>query len=187
MSAKQPIILRHTAIAKTRLFRIEEVDLEFSNGEQRTYERLANNSAGAVLIIAMPDPQTLLMVREYAVGVERYELTFPKGKIDPGEDILTAAERELMEETGFAAAKLSHLHSLSLAAGYSTHFTHIILAEGLSPALAEGDEPEPLEIIHWPVHNMHQLLTHPECSESRTIAALYICQQHLAEAARNDA
>lgn len=179
MSAKQPIILKQTEIARTRLFRIEEVALEFSNGEQRTYERLANNSAGAVLLIAMPDPANFLLIREYAVGVERYELTFPKGKIDPGEDILTAAARELSEETGYGANKLTQLHSLSLASGYSTHHTHVILAEDLYPQSAEGDEPEPLEIISWPVAKMHELLNHPECSEARTMAALYLCQQHL--------
>ncbi|MCK5336663.1 MAG: ADP compounds hydrolase NudE [Gammaproteobacteria bacterium] len=179
MSAIKPKILRQAEIAHTRYFRIEEVDLEFSNGEKRTYERLSNRSQGAVLIIAFTSADTFLMIREYAVGMERYELTLPKGKIDPGEDILTAANRELIEETGHRANKLTHLHSLSLASGYSTHFTHIVLAEGLEADTAEGDEPEPLEIISWPLERITDLLQEKECSEARTFAALYICQQHL--------
>lgn len=181
MTIRKPEILNKAEIAQTRYFRVEEVDLKFSNGEQRTYERLSNKSQGAVLVIAFTSPDTFLMIREYAVGMERYELTLPKGKIDPGEDILTAANRELIEETGFSADKLTHLHSLSLASGYSTHFTHIVLAQNLTPANAEGDEPEPLEIIPWQYDNIHALLTEPECSEARTFAALYICQQHLKE------
>jgi len=179
MADRKPEILNTAEIAQTRYFRVEEVDLKFSNGEQRTYERLSNKSQGAVLIIAFATADTILMIREYAVGMERYELTLPKGKIDPGEDIISAANRELIEETGYRADNLTHLHSLSLASGYSTHFTHIVLAENLQPASAEGDEPEPLEVIPWRFDNIHQLLTEPECSEARTFAALYICQQHL--------
>lgn len=179
MATTKPKIHKRSEIAKTRNFRIEEVELEFSNGEHRTYERLSNRSQGAVLIIAFTDADTFLMIREYAVGMERYELTLPKGKIDEGEGILTAANRELIEETGYRANKLSHLHSLSLASGYSTHFTHIVLAEDLIPDSAEGDEPEPLEIIPWSFNRMDDLLHEKDCSEARTFAALYICQQHL--------
>lgn len=181
MSDSKPKILNTAEIAKTRYFRIEEVDLEFSNGQQRTYERLSNRSQGAVLIVAFSSDNTFLMIREYAVGMERYELTLPKGKIDPGEDILSAANRELIEETGNKAGQLTHLHSLSLASGYSTHMTHVVLAEDLQPAYAEGDEPEPLEIIPWSLSNIDDLLTQHECSEARTLAALYICQQHLSK------
>ncbi|MDH5425768.1 MAG: ADP compounds hydrolase NudE [Gammaproteobacteria bacterium] len=179
MPVIKPKIHRRTEIAKTRNFRIEEVDLEFSNGETRTYERLANNSRGAVLLIAFTTDNHFLMIREYAVGMERYELTLPKGKIDPGEDILSAANRELIEETGHRANKLTHLHSLSLASGYSTHFTHIVLAEELEPDSAEGDEPEPLEIVPWSFDRIHELLLQEDCTEARTFAALYICQQFL--------
>jgi ADP compounds hydrolase len=179
MSAIKPKINKRTEIAKTRYFRIEEVDLEFSNGEKRIYERLSNRSQGAVLIIAFTASDEFLMIREYAVGMERYELTLPKGKIDDGEDIITAANRELIEETGYRANKLTHLHSLSLASGYSTHFTHVVLAEALEPESAEGDEPEPLEVIPWSFNRINDLLQENECSEARTFAALYICQQHL--------
>jgi ADP-ribose diphosphatase len=179
MSVKQPKILKQSEVANSRYFRIEEVELQFSNGELRTYERLANKSQGAVLVIAFTSADTFLMIREYAVGMERYELTLPKGKIDQGEDILTAANRELTEETGYRANKLTHLHSLSLASGYSTHFTHVVLAEDLHPETAEGDEPEPLEVIPWSFDRISDLLTQPDCSEARTFAALYICQQHL--------
>ncbi|MDH5393790.1 MAG: ADP compounds hydrolase NudE [Gammaproteobacteria bacterium] len=181
MPAAKPKILNRSEIAKTRYFRIEALDLQFSNGEQRTYERLCNRSQGAVLVIALLSPDRFLMIREYAVGMERYELTLPKGKIDPGEDILAAANRELIEETGHRANRLTHLQSLSLASGYSTHLTHVVLAEQLEHDFAEGDEPEPLEVLSWDFADIHRLIAHPECSEARTFAALYISQQHLTQ------
>ncbi|MDH5517083.1 MAG: ADP compounds hydrolase NudE [Gammaproteobacteria bacterium] len=186
MPSTKPKILKCSEIAKTRNFRIEEVKLEFSNGQARTYERLSNRSQGAVLILALIKPDEFLMIREYAVGMERYELTLPKGKIDPGESILDAANRELIEETGHRSARLTHLQSLSLASGYSTHMTHIVLAEELQADYAEGDEPEPLEVIPWQISDIQQLISHPECSEARTFAALYIAQQHLAQRNADD-
>ena len=77
---------------------VEELDLRFSNGERRTYERLASRGHGAVMIIPVLDDNTILLINEYAAGVHEYQLTLPKGLVDPGETALEAANRELMEE-----------------------------------------------------------------------------------------
>ncbi|MGZ8227825.1 MAG: ADP compounds hydrolase NudE, partial [Methylococcaceae bacterium] len=70
--AEKPTILNKTTVAKSRLFRIESLDIRFSNGEQRNYERLARgNSGGAVLIVPMLDVETVLLIREYSAGVHR--------------------------------------------------------------------------------------------------------------------
>ncbi len=60
----------------------------------------------------------LLLIREYAVGIEEYELGFPKGLIDPGEGVLEAANRELMEEVGYGAERFDFLAKLTMAPSY---------------------------------------------------------------------
>ncbi|VTM22829.1 ADP compounds hydrolase nudE [Raoultella terrigena] len=60
----------------------------------------------------------IILIREYAVGTESYELGFSKGLIDPGESVLEAANRELKEEVGFGAQKLTFLKKLSMAPSY---------------------------------------------------------------------
>ena len=125
---KLPTIHQTRIVASSRLFKIEAIDLEFSNGEKREYERLVSRGVGAVLIVPLLDDDTVLLIREYAAGTERYELAFPKGKVEKGEAILDAANREIMEEVGYEAADLSIMKSLSLAPGYLGHITHIILA-----------------------------------------------------------
>ncbi len=114
-------------------FRRETIDLEFTNGERRRYERLQSRGHGAVMIAAMPEPGTVLLVREYAAGVHRYELGLPKGRMDAGEAVLDAANRELREEIGFGAHKLTHLRAITLAPTYMTHEIHLVLAEDLYP------------------------------------------------------
>ncbi|MEM7054944.1 MAG: ADP compounds hydrolase NudE, partial [Pseudomonadota bacterium] len=140
------------------LFRVETLDLEFSNGEQRVYQRLISRGVGAVIVVAMLDLETVLLIREYACGVHRYEVGLPKGRLEPGENHLQGANRELQEEVGFAARDLVEIGQLSLAPGYMTHVTHVILARDLYPSRLPGDEPEELQVIPWPMEKLGELV-----------------------------
>nr|CBX72095.1 hypothetical protein YEW_IZ39570 [Yersinia enterocolitica W22703] len=81
---QKPKIHKIETIARSRLFTVEAVSLEFSNGVQRVYERMRPSNREAVMIVPIIG-NDLLLIREYAVGIEEYELGFPKGLIDPGE------------------------------------------------------------------------------------------------------
>jgi ADP-ribose diphosphatase len=175
-----PVILNTTVRAQTRLFRIESLNIEFSNGERREFERLTRGqSHGAVLCVPLLDQETVLLVREYAAGIGRYELGLPKGKIDAGETFLAAANRELKEEIGYGAHNLVHLTTLSIAPAYLEHTIEIIIAQNLYPEKLVGDEPEELEVIPWKLNDIQSLLATGECSEARSIAALYMTLDYL--------
>lgn len=169
----KPKILRRKIHSQSRLFTIEQVDLEFSNGQQHQYERIVAPGAGAVLIIPVLDNQHVIMIREYSVGTERYELVFPKGKIDEGEDILHAANRECMEEIGYRAEQLTALGKMTIAPGYLGFITHIVLAENLQEKKLQGDEPEELQQVICNINHIDQLISNENLSEARSIAALY--------------
>lgn len=178
---EKPKILKRTTLAKSRLFRIESMDLRFSNGKQCEFERLARSAkgGGAVLIVPILSKDTVILVREYAAGVDRYEVGLPKGKSDPGEDSLEAANRELKEEVGYGARNLTLLSSLTIAPGYLEHATEIILAEDLYQEKLPGDEPEELEQIIWDLRKIDELVANGECTEARSIAALYMAREYL--------
>jgi len=177
---EKPRILSSQTVARSRLFEVERLDLEFSNGVTAAYERLCSRSHGAVLVVPMLDADTVLLIREYAAGVHRYELALPKGKVEADEDMHVAANRELMEEIGYGARKLRTLMRMSLAPGYFSHVTDIILAEDLYPQRIPGDEPEPIEIVPWSLSRLDELLQRDDCTEARSIAALYMARDLLA-------
>jgi ADP-ribose diphosphatase len=160
-------------------YRVERLDLEFGNGERRCYERLHSRGLGAVIVVPMLDADTVLLVREYAAGVHRYELGLVKGRIDAGETPLEAANRELQEEAGYGARELQVLRSISLAPGYMSHQTHLVLARDLYPQRLPGDEPEELEVVLWKLDALHTLALREDCSEGRSIAALFIAREWL--------
>ncbi len=176
---KKPEILAAETVAKTRLFHVEQLDLKFTNGIEVQYERLKSNSSGAVLVVPMLDEDTVMLIREYAAGVHRYELGLPKGRIEEGEDLLNAANRELMEEIGYGANKLEHLTAFTLAPGYLGHHTQIVLAQDLYEQSCEGDEPEEIEVVPWSLSKLPELMAREDLTEARSIAALYMVRDLL--------
>lgn len=174
---KKPVVTNIKDIATTRLFNIQSMDVEFSNGQKRQYERLKPPGEGAVLVVPMLDDDTVLMIYEYSGGTDRYELALTKGKIDAGETPIEAANRELIEEIGYGAKRLQFIKSMSIAPGYQSNITHIVLAQNLYPAEAEGDEPEPLTVVEHKLSNLEQLVYDQDLTEARSIAALYMAKE----------
>ena len=175
----KPQILKQELVAQSRLFKVEALHLRFTNGTERIYERMQGGHRGAVMLVPLLDDDTLLLVREYAAGTHNYELGFPKGVIDAGENAAQAGNRELMEETGYGARELIPLKQVSLAPGFFASRMDLLLARDLYPEWREGDEPEPLELVSWPLAEAEVLLDDPEFNESRSVAALMLALRWL--------
>ena len=174
---KKPKVSNIKNIATTKFFNIQSMDVAFSNGEKRQYERLKPSENGAVLVVPMLNDDTVLMIYEYSGGTDRYELALTKGKIDDGETPLEAANRELIEEIGYGANKLTFIKEMTIAPGYQSSVTHIVLAQDLYKDSAEGDEPEPLEVVEHQLSNLEKLVYHEDLTEARSIAALYMVRE----------
>jgi ADP-ribose diphosphatase len=183
---KLPKVLEITTLAQTRFFCVEGVDLEFSNGTTVKYERLNTKGTAAVLIVPMLDDDTVLLIREYAGGVHRYELCCPKGKIEPNEEILDAANREIKEEVGYGAHQLEFMKSMTSGPGYSNHTTHVVLARDLYQEQLPGDEPESLEVVLWKLSELETLIQQQDVTEARTIAALFLVREKMKQEHNTD-
>ncbi|MEE8244628.1 MAG: ADP compounds hydrolase NudE [Pseudomonadales bacterium] len=171
-----PQILRKRTLAKSRLFTIEELDLKFANGEERTYERLPTQGPPAVIVVAVFDDRELMLIREYAAGFHEMQLTLPKGTAEPGESLEAAANRELQEEIGFGARKVQFLKQLTLSPGHMGFTINVMLAEDLDPQRLPGDEPIAPELVRWPIAKMDELIAGEEFAEARAIAALCLAR-----------
>jgi ADP-ribose diphosphatase len=113
--------------------------------------------------------------------VNRYELGLPKGRIDRGESPIEAANRELKEEAGFGARRLRIVRNLTLVPTYMAHQTYLVLAEDLYPERLPGDEPEQLDVLPWRLDALDQLMLREDCSEGRSLAAMFIIREYLAK------
>jgi len=178
MKKQLPHILSLSTVAKSRLFEIQAVDLKFSNGIDRTYERFRPFNRDSVMVIAI-DGDDLLLVREYAVGTENYELGFVKGRMDAGETPEQSANRELQEEIGLGARKWVHLRTINTSVSFMNNPMHILLATDFYPSKLEGDEPEPLQLVRFPVAKIDELLADSTFNEARNLTALYCLRDYL--------
>src|SRR5690606_25485941 len=130
---QKPEILDARVVAKSRLFTVEQVQLRFSNGTERTYERLVGSGVGygAVMVVALKDARTALLIEEYCGGTQDYQQSLPKGLGEPGEAVREAADGELIAEAGLGAEPLESLGKLPLSPGYMRQSISVVLARSL--------------------------------------------------------
>lgn len=169
----KPKILQKNVVATSNLFTIESVLLRFSNSQQCTFERLVSNKA-SVMVVPVTADQKLLLIREYALGTEQYEITFPKGAIDTGESLLNAANRELQEEIGFGAKSFHDMKQMTNSPAYSPGKMHMLVAWDLYPAQLVGDEPEPIEVLECGLDEIDDFIARDDFTDARSIAAMLL-------------
>jgi ADP-ribose diphosphatase len=179
---RKPEVLASRWVSHSRLFHVEEQRLRFSNGVERTYERLNPGFHGAVMVVPVRSDGRLLLVREYGAGVADYYLSFPKGAVHTEESVLDAANRELMEEVGFGAHLLEPLAELALSPSYMGNRMSIVLARELFEKRLPGDEPEPLTVSAHSFAELFELQAAGTLDEAYAVAALFLARQRLAAA-----
>lgn len=144
--------------------RIDRVLLE--NGHETVREVIDHQ--GAAGVVAFDEEGKLLMVRQYRYPIGQELLELPAGKIDPGETPLQCAARELQEETGYKAEKLTELGRVYPAAAYDVELVHLFYAEGLTPAQQKLDEDEFLSVERVDFDEAVRMVLDDEILDSKT-------------------
>ena len=144
--------------------------VEYANGYRSDVEVVEHR--GGVAIIAMPQPKSIVLVRQFRPAIGRAMWEVPAGKLEAGEDPLGSATRELAEETGYTAQRLRKLWTFYTAPGFCTELLHLFVAEGLSAGKASPEESELIEVRTFGVDEAWQLVTRDELPDAKTQIAL---------------
>lgn len=128
---------------------------------------------GAVLVIPILANGNLVMERQYRYPMQQAYWELPAGKIDPNEPILETGKRELLEETGYVAAKWDYVTELHPCIGYSNEVIHIFVARDLTFQGSKLDEDEHLEIVNIPLPLLMQAMKNGEITDGKTMVALF--------------
>ncbi len=139
---------------KGRSFSFRTDEVELPNGRRAVRDVVEH--PGAVAIIPVLEDGRLVLVRQYRYAAGKVLLEIPAGTLDPGEDPLECAVRELREETGYAASSWEGLLSCYMAPGYSSEVIHFYVAEGLAMV---GGNPEEDEDISTEILSFDEALS----------------------------
>ncbi len=128
---------------------------------------------GGVGILAEVEPDRIPLVRQHRYPVERDVLEIPAGKIEPREDPVRTAARELEEETGFRPLEISKVFSYYPTPGYCDELLHIYYVNRVEETGTCFDEDEDLEIEFYTLEKALEMIRGGEIKDGKTIAALY--------------
>ncbi|WP_062308418.1 NUDIX domain-containing protein [Polynucleobacter sinensis] len=145
--------------------------VKLPDGKQAVREYLTH--PGAVAILAILDDGRVLMERQYRYPIAKACIEIPAGKLDPKEDHLSCAQRELEEETGYSARKWTFIRRIHPVISYSTEFIDIYLAEGLVPGKNHLDDEEFLDVFAAPLEQLMEWVERGEITDVKTTIATY--------------
>ena len=153
-----------------RVLNVRVDDVELPNGHRSTFEIIEHG--GGVCIVAQPERDSIVLVRQYRPAIGSYLLEVPAGKLERGEDPAQCAVRELREETGYRCDRIRKAWSFYTAPGFCSELLHLFVAEGLSRGEASPEENEAIDVEVVPVVHALKMVDRGEIIDAKTEIAL---------------
>jgi ADP-ribose pyrophosphatase len=166
----QEITLHSRRIYEGKIINLRVDTVELPSGKETKREIVEH--AGCTAIVAIDSGKEVLLVRQYRKPVEKMLLEIPAGGIDPGEEPIECARRELEEETGFSAERWEHLATFYTSPGFCTELMYLYLATELKPSKRDADDDEHIEVVRVPLKKTLELIASGEVCDAKSIAGL---------------
>ncbi len=159
-------------IYQARVFRLCRETVKLPNGVSATLDIIHHPGSSAIVPL-LPDGR-VVMTRQYRQPLRDFLWEIPAGTLNPGEDPLECAKRELVEEVGYQARQLAKLAEIITAPGYCDERVHIYLATELEPASQNLDSDEVLEVAHVPLDETLLMIRDGRIRDAMTIVGLLL-------------
>lgn len=130
---------------------------------------------GAALVVPFLSTNRIILLRQFRGAINEYIYELPAGTINNSESPLACAKREILEETGFAAGKLTLLGSIYPVPGYSTEKIAIFKAERLTKGKACFEKDEIIKVMEVSKSQLRRLFLSGKINDAKTICALALC------------
>ncbi|MBG9569046.1 NUDIX hydrolase [Brevibacillus agri] len=164
-------------IYEGRIISLKVDEVLLPNGH--TAKREIVNHPGAVAVMALTDDNKLVAVRQFRKPLEQTIVEIPAGKLEPGEEPLTCAKRELEEETGYVASHYEPLSSFYTSPGFADEILHVFVATGLKKGESKPDEDEFVDALELTLEEAHALHRSGEIRDAKTVVALFAWENML--------
>lgn len=126
---------------------------------------------GAVTVIPVQEDGSLVMIRNWRISVQRWLYEFCAGKLEPGEDPVQAARRELEEETGRRTTQLRKVGEFFTSPGFADERMHVYEARGLTTGPRRLEVGERIEVVTCTVEELDAMIRDGRMEDGKTMAA----------------
>ncbi|MFJ3387952.1 MULTISPECIES: NUDIX domain-containing protein [unclassified Lysinibacillus] len=167
-----------TPIYDGKIVKLQVDDVTLPNGNVAKREIIKH--PGAVAVIAVTDEGKLVLVEQYRKALERSIIEIPAGKLEPGEEPIVTARRELEEETGYGAQNFTYLQAFATSPGFADEIIHLFVAKDLYKIenKAELDEDEFVELLEVSLEEAGQMVADERIFDAKTaFAVLWLATQ----------
>lgn len=168
-----PQVLTSLPVYQGRIVSLKVDEISLPGGRKTTREVV--DHPGAVVIVAIDEKQHVYLVRQYRHAIGRMLLELPAGTLEPGEEPLAAAKRELREEVGLVAQDWRPLGSFYSSPGFLKERLDVFVARKLTQEESDPDFDEDLTVVRTPLCELHQQVA--DIHDGKTLAALYLLQE----------
>ncbi|MBM3726998.1 MAG: NUDIX hydrolase [Acidobacteria bacterium] len=162
-------VIHSRKLISTPVFNVFHDRIEDS--ASRPAERFIVNHSGGAAVAPVDHRGRLLLVRQHRWAVRDYVWELPAGRLDPGENPLRAAKRELIEETGYRAKSWTSLGAILASPGYTSEIIHLYLATGLTQGKRRIQEDEDLEPGWFTPRQLDRMAAEGELGDAKTLTA----------------
>jgi ADP-ribose pyrophosphatase len=155
----------------------------FRDPDGAIFERDLVRHPGAVAVVAVTDTDAVVLVRQYRPALDQWLLEIPAGTCDvDGEPDLAVAQRELAEEAGYAASRLTLLTRCAITPGFCDELSAVYLATGLTPVALDrqGTEERYMEVEEVPLVGFDALVDDGAVIDATTILGVGLAMRRLA-------
>lgn len=156
-----------------KIFDVECLEVKLPNGHVSRRDVVRHH--GAVAVVALTESGKIALVRQYRTALDRVTVEIPAGKLEPGEDPLDCAKRELKEETGFVAGRIAYLTTIASSCGFTDELIHLYLATQLSFEGASPDEDEFLNVDLVDIQDLVDAVLDGKIEDAKTVVGALAC------------
>jgi len=166
---REPLAISQEILCRGKRFTFSKVVVDF--GDRRILRDLLIHP-GAVVVIPLLDGGRIVMLRQYRPGPSRWIVELPAGTLEGDEEPRKAAERELLEETGYRAGYLKELFKMYSSPGISNEVLYVFLASDLSYEGSSHQEDEAIDVITVDLSEAIEMIKRGDIVDGKTIASL---------------